>query len=183
MEITFTGVDNQLSVPYNMLIGGTMVVFETLLLASEANSQGPTLLDTVHQILYGPAVNSASDPVSLAADGTFTFHEGGSYVINLSSTFGRVGSAGVSEVFFRLLFDGTQVGASDHIQVGDADTLAPRSVQFAIDAPAGLTMTAEMIRDASGNNSGDLIAGIPSPAGWTNPVSTAAVIGRWTVPL
>lgn len=160
-----------------------MVEFETILSGEELNNQGPTALDTAHQITYGPPLNNATDPVMLLADGSIVINESGSYSFVFSATHGRVGSAGISELFFRLLINGVQVGASVHIQLTDADVLGERSTTFSASLPAGTIITGEVIREGSGNNSGDLIAGLPAPGSWNNPASAAVVVGRWVIPL
>ena len=182
MEITFTGENNGLTVPYYMLIGGIMVVYETLIDASNPNTQGPTVLDTPHQITYGAALNSASDPVQLLADGSILINEGGSYVFTFGSTPGRTGSAGIAEMFLRILLNGTQIGDSVHIQLTDAEVLTNRSTTVSAALPIGTVVTVEMIREASGNNSGDLVAGLPSPGGWNAPASATVSVGRWVIP-
>ena len=91
---------------------------------SLATSQEPTGLDAPLQIELGAAQFTTADPVSLAADGTVTFNQAGTYRIKVSLAIGRSGGAGVSSIYARAVVNGVQAGQSIHFKIGSADSLA-----------------------------------------------------------
>jgi hypothetical protein len=153
----------------------------TNLLASESTlaSQGPTVVDTPHQITFGPAQTITEFDV--AADGSITVLVTGVYQIRFALEAGRAGASGVSTLHFRLLFNGTQVGPTTTALLDSASTTVQITSDTPIDLPAGVVLTLEMIRDSVGNNSGDLILTNPTLAGWNDAPSAFINISRLNV--
>lgn len=133
---------------------------------SAAIAQEPTVVDTPIQVEYGPA-QSVTD-VSMAVDGALTFNTKAKYQININAHYGRSGAAGVSELLFRLLLDGTPIGASLAAKISSADTLVPWSSTFIIEAEAGQVLISQLMRDSAGDNSGGIYSVIPSVVGWND---------------
>lgn len=147
---------------------------------SLAASQSPTSVDTPIQLEFGAAQGTGGDPVSLSAAGLLTFNEAGTYRLKISFAYGRTGGAGVSELYFRALVNGTQAGQSIHAKVTDADVYIPFSDEAWLTVPAGITVSYELMRDSSGNNSGGVYSGSPTPLDW-NPNPCAAIrVERWS---
>lgn len=109
------------------------------------------------QVEFGPALNGVSDPVQLLADGTLRFNDAGLYRVKITLSYGRTGGTGVSELRFRALLDGTQAGQSIGVKVDDADTSIVFTDEAWLEISAGTDITYEVMRDASGNNSGGLL--------------------------
>ena len=110
---------------FNPLTG---LSFEVVLDAdSVAASQNPTGLgpSNAHQVEFGPAQKSGSDPVMISALGLLTINQTGLYRIFLTVLVGRAGSPGTSQVLVRILIDGTQVGSSVTFRVNNADDTTP----------------------------------------------------------
>ena len=134
---------------------------------STAADQQPSALDTALQVEFGAAQLGPTDPVQLAADGTLTINEAGSYFVLAVFQFGRTGSAQVSHLYGRVLVNGSQVLNSVHARIEDGDVLIPLQLDIRfVSIPAGAAVTFEIIRDSAGNNSGGLFQADPTPTGW-----------------
>lgn len=151
---------------------------------SVATNQNPTGLGEANsiQIEFGPAVNTALDPVNLLADGTLQINETGLYRLKISAMYGRSGGAGESELRFRVLVNGTQAGQSIGIEIDNDRTIIPYTDEAWLFLPAGLSIAYEVMRDSLGNDSGGLvqpqITGATAPS-W-NPCTCAAIrVERW----
>jgi hypothetical protein len=183
MEITFTGLNNKLQAPYLLFIGGALVEYEELISMTNTSNQVPTGLDAPLQITFGAGVaGGPSDPIEVKTDGSVIFHTGGSYRINFLVQYGRSGGAGVSHLFLRQMINGVQVGTSAHIRLDDSDVILSDSFEIISVFPAGVTLTTELLRDSAGNNSGELVAATPTPAGWNIASSVSLEIGRFNIP-
>ncbi len=147
--------------------------------ASTAASQEPAALDTALQLEFGPAVNSTSDPAMLSSAGALTINEAGTYRLKISAAVGRVGGSGTSEVYLRALIGGTQVGQSLHFKLSSSSVYMPILDEAWLTLPAGTVITYEILRDSSGNNSGGLFQGMPTPADWNDNPSAAIRLERW----
>lgn len=148
---------------------------ESVLLGrSVAAAQNPVGTGTALQVEFGPALNTASDPVSLAADGSLTVHTAGTYYFIMTLAIGREGAAGTSHVYGRLLVNGVQAGSSVFSEIGNSNQIFTQQFIIVEDFPAGAVLTTEILRDIGGNNSGGLVSHSPSAAGW-NDSTTAAV--------
>lgn len=146
---------------------------------SAAASQEPVGLDTPLQMEFGAAQGTISDPVMLSAAGALTINEAGTYRIKISLAYGRTGGAGVSELYFRALVNGTQAGQSIHAKVGSSDVFIPYTDEAWLTLPAGTVITYEMIRDSSGTDSGGIFAGVPITAGWNDNPCAALRVERF----
>ena len=165
----------------NSIVNPSNLQVERLLDAvSLAASQEPSATDSPIKIEFGAAQYTASDPVMIDAAGKLTINEAGTYRIKISLAYGRTGGAGVSELYFRALIDGTQAGQSVHAKIGNSDVYIPYSDEAWLTLPAGLEIEYEMLRDSSGNNSGGVFAGNPNLAGWNDNPSAALRVERWT---
>jgi hypothetical protein len=167
----------------NALANAANIKIERLLDGlSVASSQLPTGLDAPMQIEFGPAVNTISDPVMLDATGMVTINETGTYRIKLSLIYGRTGSTGTSKLYLRVLVNGNQAGQSIQTRITSSDIMVPFSDEAWIYLEAGTTLTYEVLRDSTGNDSGGLYMGDPVLAGWNNSPSAAIRIERWSNP-
>ena len=157
----------------------TMVVERLLDATSLAASQQPVAVDTPVQLEFGAAQNTVSDPVMISAAGAVTINTAGTYRIKLSFAYGRTGGAGVSELYFRALIGGTQAGQSIHAKVSSADVYIPFTDEAWLTLPAGMVITYELMRDSSGNNSGGIFSGSPTPVDWNDNPCAALRVERW----
>lgn len=146
---------------------------------SLASSQEPVSTDTPIQMEFGAAINDVTDPAMLAADGTLTINQAGTYRIKISVAYGRTGGAGTSELYFRALVNGVQAGQSVHAKVGAADVYTPYTDEAWLTLPAGTVIKYEIMRDSSGNDSGGLFSGSPTPGDWNDNPSAAIRVERW----
>jgi len=128
--------------------------------------QGPTTTDTPVTINYGAA--QPGSVISLAADGVYTFHETGTFNFNIYLQYGRTGAAGTSHLLFRSMLDpntGTYQPAGTTIPqyIANASDLKVLilTLPVAITVPE-TKLKQELIRDSSGNDSGDLVSHTPA---------------------
>ena len=123
-----------------------------------AAEQYPTGLGEANsaQIEFGPAVNTVSDPANLLVDGTLQINVAGLYRLKISTTYGRDGTPGESELRFRALVNGTQTGQSIGVELDNNRIIIPYSDEAWLDLPAGINITYEVMRDSLGSNSGGL---------------------------
>lgn len=166
-------------IPANPFNPSTIVIDRVLDGLSLAAVQAPAAVDTPLQIEFGAGVNTIADPVMLSTAGALTINEAGTYRIKISLAYGRTGGAGVSELYFRALINGTQAGQSVHAKVSSADVYIPYSDEAWLTIPAGVVITYELLRDSSGNNSGGLYSGNPTLAGWADNPSATIRVERW----
>lgn len=133
------------------------------------------------QIEFGPAIGTALDPVSMGADGTVVINQAGTYRIKVALQFGRIGSAGVSLLLFRVRVNGVQAGRSIASRISNANEEQYFENDTWLTVPSGVELKFDLMRDSSGNDSGGLFSVIPSPeAGVWNDAPTAAIrVERW----
>ncbi len=134
------------------------VTLTTVLSAESTTTQGPSTTDTAYQILFGAAQGSGVDDVMLDVAGNITFNTAGTYMVKHVFHVGRTGGAGVAEIFFRELLDGTPFDTLSYLRLDDAEVLYRIHDAHLINVTAAQVMTFEMYRDSTGNNSGSLIA-------------------------
>lgn len=152
--------------------GHTIVLNATSLDAS----QEPTGLGVPLQITLGAAQGTSSDPVMIDATGAITFNTEDKYIVNFRAHYGRVGGAGVSILMFRFLKNGTQIGPAYATKVDNADVLIPwDSSSFILNAAVGDILTAQIIRDSNGNDSGGLFAHTSADGWGTAPCVAVSV--------
>lgn len=126
---------------------------------SVAVSQNPTGTGEANQVQieFGPALNTGTDPVQLLVDGTLRFNEAGLYRVKITLAYGRTGGTGVAELRFRALLNGTQAGQSVGAKIDSSDIDNVFTDEAWLEIPASTDITYEIMRDASGNNSGGLL--------------------------
>jgi hypothetical protein len=104
-------------------------------------------------------------------NGMLTFNTGGLYRIKVVFQFGRTGASGTSEVLFRFLINGVQLGRTVGVKLGNSDDLRYIDIDNWFNVPQGTTLNTQVMRDNSGNNSGGLFQTIPTNEGagtWSN---------------
>lgn len=162
-----------------------MVIERTLDALSVATTQSPTGLGTANsiQIEFGPAVNTVSDPASTLADGTVNLNLAGTYRIKLALQFGRTGSSGTSILLFRVTDGlGNQLGRSISALIDNPNTDRYLENDTWLTVPDNTVLKFEIMRDSAGNNSGGLLATVPTVDGgneWNVAPSAAIRIERW----
>lgn len=149
--------------------------------ASTAAIQSPTGLGEANaiQVEFGPAVLTSSDPVNLGSDGTLNVNESGLYRLAFSGQFGRSGGAGVANMLFRITVDGVQAGRSVAAKLDSADIDYYIENNTWNNLVAGQEIRMEVMRDSSGNDSGDLIQVQPTGS-WNAAPSATIRVERWT---
>lgn len=157
-------------------------VKEVLLSASSIVTQEPTALDTPLQIEFGAAQGTGGDPVQISALGAVTANETGQYEFTINFEYGRSGSAQASILFFRLLIDGAQQGDGVVAILDNDSARVPAQFKGDIDLTAGQVVTAEIMRDSDGNNSGGLFVSAPTTLPWNTVPSASMVIRRFVQP-
>ena len=140
---------------------------------SLAADQQPTGLGISNSINveFGAAIGTPSDPVEMDVDGMLTFNKGGLYRIKVVFQFGRSGASGTSEVLFRFLINGAQLGRSVGTKLGNSDDLRYIDIDNWFNVPEGSTLVTQIMRDSSGSDSGGLFQTIPTDEGagtWSN---------------
>jgi len=161
-EITGSGTINGLinGVPY-----GTYQ--ETILLQGEDfTTQTPLGLDIPMQVTFGPAQGTASDLVMLSAAGELTANVKHRYTASFFVQYGRTGAGMFSNLFLRFLINGAP-SSPINAKLDNANSDVPVQFTTILDLEIGDVVTAELIRDSGGGNSGEL-------------VTESAVLGDWT---
>ena len=126
---------------------------------SVASNQDPTGIGPSNaiQIEFGPAQFGPSDPVQIDVNGTITFNETGLYRVKSAAQIGRTGAAGVSELLLRVKVNGAQSGRTIAAKLENANSIMPFIDEAWLNIPSGTVIVYEIMRDASGNNSGGLV--------------------------
>tara|TARA_R110000772_G_scaffold188732_1_gene299796 strand:+ start:4923 stop:5786 length:864 start_codon:yes stop_codon:yes gene_type:complete len=139
--------------------------------------QGPTLLDTVHQITFGaPASNEF---FSISAAGELTCLLAGDYKVRLKISVGRTGdSSHSSQVYLRGLINGVQATNSVLTVIDSPKIEIPQLYERIIPLNVNDVATFEIIRDSSGDNSGSLLVGLPTVTGWGPSPSALINVSR-----
>tara|TARA_R110000850_G_C9894210_1_gene459213 strand:+ start:290 stop:850 length:561 start_codon:yes stop_codon:yes gene_type:complete len=150
---------------------------------SVAANQQPAGLGVANsaQIEFGPAFGTGSDPVQMGADGTVTINTAGTYRVKIAVQFGRTGGGGTSLILFRVRVNGVQSGRSIAAKIENADAEQYFENDTWLTVPAATELRFDLMRDASGNNSGGLFAVTPTvEAGSWDLAPTAAIrLERW----
>lgn len=150
---------------------------EVLRVASTA-IQAPSAVDTPLQLTFGAAQGSASDPVMLSAAGLVTFNQAGAYALRLKLQCGRTGSSGTSILLSRLLLNGTQLGSAAAVKMTQTDATTPTESRVALNATAGQTFAAQIMRDSAGSNFGGVYPHTAAVTAWGTAPSALLVISR-----
>ena len=164
-----------------------IIIDRVLEAVSLATSQEPTGLGIANSIKveFGAAQFTVAEPVMIDVNGQVTFNVAGMYRVKSVFQFGRTGGAGTSEVFFRLLVNGVQLGRSVGVKLGNADVLSYIDIDNWFNVPAGTTLDTEIMRDNSGNNSGGIFKTTPTNEGagtWSDVPCTVLRLERWDSP-
>ena len=164
-----------------------IIVDRVLEAVSLATNQEPTGLGIANSINieFGAAQFTSSDPVMIDVNGLVTFNATGMYRVKSVFQFGRTGGAGTSELLFRLLVNGVQLGRSVGAKLGNSNDLQYIDIDNWFNVPAGTTLVTQIMRDNSGNNSGGIFQTIPTDEGagtWSMVPCTVLRIERWANP-
>ncbi len=146
-----------------------------VLQSSDITDQVPVALNTALQIKFGTTVNNTY--IFLDTDGTILFKQAGHYHIETRLQVGRVGATGTSLVLSRCLKNDVQYGGGSAFKLDDAEVLFPCVAIIHADIAVDDTFKFQIIRDASGNNSGGLYMTDPSD-GWNNIPSANITITK-----
>ncbi len=158
-------------------------ISEEVILASSstATSQGPAALDTDHQIEFGPAQGTGSDPVQLLSNGDIVFNKAGYYNTLAVLIAGRTGASGVSHLVLRTTLNGADGGNSRLIFLNDANEIQERTFFNFGFLPAGSIIRGFMYRDSKGNNSGSLVSYDPTRAEYSNVPCARMVVSTLSI--
>ena len=165
-----------------------IVIDRVLEAVSLANNQEPTGLGIANavQLEFGAAQFTGSDPVMIDVNGSVTFNVAGMYRVKSVFQFGRTGASGTSELLFRLLVNGVQLGRSVGVKLGNADDLSYIDIDNWFNVTAGTVLTTELMRDNSGHDSGGIFKTTPTNEGagtWSDVPCTVLRIERWASPV
>lgn len=144
-------------------------VFVDRLVSASLTDQVPVALGTPLRVSFGPA--SVGTHFDLAEDGSISCKVSGNYRVVIFLQAGRTGSGGVANLYFRLLYNGVQVGTSVLARLDNAATIVPLRLNLNLDLVVGQIVTIEAVQDASGIAAGGLYATAPSTAGWAQSPS------------
>jgi len=164
-----------------------IVIDRVLEAVSLATNQEPTGLGIANaiNIEFGAAQFTVSDPVMIDVNGKVTFNVAGMYRVKSVFQFGRSGASGTSEVLFRLLVNGVQLGRSVGVKLGNSDDLRYIDIDNWFNVPAGTVLDTQIMRDPSGADSGGIFQTIPTDEGagtWGVVPCTILRVERWAKP-
>jgi hypothetical protein len=145
--------------------------------SSTASTQEPTSLGVPIQVEFGPAQNTASDPVMLSSAGAITINQTGTYAIRFKLQFGRSGASGISYLATRIMKGAAQFGATQCTRLSSSDSIIPTDSRVVMSLLAGDVITMQLIRDSLGTNAGGLFAQTSSH-GWALAPSALLVVSR-----
>lgn len=147
--------------------------------SSSPTSQIPVALGTPLQVSFGALVTTPQ--IDLSAAGAFTCKIAGQYRFVFSAQAGRVGGAGVVNLFLRLLKNGAQIGNTSLARLDNAATIVPLRFIVTFTLAAGDVLVAQIVQDSSGiAGSGGLYAVTPATAGWGASPSAAVAVSQIT---
>lgn len=147
--------------------------------ASSGVSQVPGALGTPLQVSFGDLVTTPQ--IDLSALGAFTCKIAGQYRFVFSAQAGRVGGAGVVNLFLRLLKNGVQIGNTSLARMDNSATIVPLRFIVTFTLAVGDVLTAQIVQDSSGiAGSGGLYAVAPVTAGWSASPSAAVAVSQIT---
>lgn len=162
----------------SMLYAAAGVKEVEVLRAASTATQAPTAVDTPLQVAFGAAQGAPADPVSITAEGLVTFNIAGNYAVRIKLQNGRTGATGTSILLSRLLLNGAQVGSSAAVRMTSTDATTPTESRVVINATAGQTFAAQIMRDSAGSNFGGLYPQVATVTAWGTAPSALLVISR-----
>lgn len=137
----------------------TVASWTTVLSAQSIVDQGPGATGVIHQIEFGAAQGTGSDPVEIASDGTITFNQAGFYDISTGFTIGRSSGTASAFLIFRHLIDAVPVGMNGTTQLSDNNNFRPTAFSsISGNFTIGQVLTFEMHRSDQGQDDGGLFA-------------------------
>lgn len=155
----------------------TVVSQGDIFISSSTTTQIPGVLGTPIQVSFGSLLSTTQ--FDLSAAGTITCKVTGQYRFVFSAQAGRVGGAGVVNLFVRLLKNGTQIGNTSLARLDNAATIVPLRFILNIDLVATDALVAQIVQDSSGiAGSGGLYSVTPATAGWATSPSAAVAISQ-----
>lgn len=155
----------------------TVVVQSDIIISSSSVNQIPGVLGTPLKVSFGALQSTAQ--MDLSAAGDMTCKVPGRYQFTFAAQAGRVGGAGVVNLFLRLLKNGVQVGNTSLARLDNAATIVPLRFPVSFDLVAADVITAFIVQDSSGiAGSGGLYSVLPATAGWNQSPSAAVTISQ-----
>lgn len=126
------------------------------------------VLDTPKTVLFGAGGNTSGGEISVGADGVITVATSGYYAFKQRFRAGREGASGTSDVFFyaEISVDNgstwSVLGNSVDLAMNSSKELTVFFDVATIYLSAGVKLRNRFARSGDGDDSGDLLAGIPS---------------------
>ena len=155
----------------------TVVVQSDILISASTANQIPATLGTPLQVSFGALQSTPA--FDLSAAGSMTCKIAGKYQFTFAAQAGRVGGAGVVNLFLRLLKNGVQIGNTSLARLDNAATIVPLRFPVSFDLVATDVITAFVVQDSSGiAGSGGLYSVAPATAGWAVSPSAAVTISQ-----
>ena len=134
--------------------------------------QSPLTTDTALQVEFG--ADNQSVNVEILSSGNISFVTAGNYLVNTFISVSKETNPGSYSVFaFRALINGVQVGDPKVFKISDENLLTPYELTVPVVAAQGDTLTYEIIRDSSGDNSGRLEG--TNLLGWVGTTPSAQI--------
>ena len=143
-----------------------------------SSDQGPSSLDTSHQILFGNTIGvdiqNITGEVTLDTAGAATCVTAGSYIVLFTATYGRASPSGTARVNVRALVNGAQLGGSGDQWSSNADARVTKTITFVVSLLVGDILTLEIVRNSedSGANDGGLFSNAVAASGWSDVPSS-----------
>lgn len=141
-------------------------------------NQIPTGQDQPINVEFGAAQGGVADPARLTSTGEVIINQAGTYNFNILLSGSRTGASGVSNIFARLLVNGTQVGGSLHAKLNDEKSAYPFFFNISLPLPTGAVVTVQFYRDSIGSNFGELSATTPTLLDWNTASSAVLTLSR-----
>lgn len=134
---------------------------------SLAEKQEPLLRgkDNAIKVEFGAAQGVPTDQVMVDVAGKVTFNYSNLVRVTALLQFGREGASGTSDLYFRYLINGNQIGRSINQHLGNSNDLGYFEITNWFNAPVGATLELEVMRDLGENNSGGLSRHVPTDEG------------------
>lgn len=134
--------------------------------------QSPLTTDTALQVEFG--ADNQSVNVEILSSGNISFVTAGNYLVNTFISVSKETNPGIYSVFaFRALINGVQVGDPKVFKISEENLLTPYELTVPVVAAQGDTLTYEIIRDSSGDNSGRLEG--TNLLGWVGTTPSAQI--------
>jgi len=157
---------------------GATALKDTIFTGRSEVDQAPTGTDSPIQVTFGPAKGGVADPAQLSAAGAVTINEGGIFDFDVLLSGGRTGASGTSNLFARILVNGTQVGNSIHAKLPSSSNAYPFVFNTSLPLPTGAVVTVEFYRDSTGSDFGSLLTSTPTLVDWEIASSAILTVSR-----